>query len=127
MGLRWLGREAGGEDRAGAAAVAGNLIVVLICLPLLGPLGGTAPRDWAVVAGLGVFQLGGAYVLLTRAIPHVPALEAVLLMLVEPPLNATWAWVVHGETPAPWALAGGAVILGATAVRAGLTRRAAMN
>jgi drug/metabolite transporter, DME family len=29
-----------------------------------------------------------------------------------------WSWLVHGETPGGWALAGGAVILGATAVRA---------
>jgi drug/metabolite transporter (DMT)-like permease len=125
MGLRWLGRESGGADRAAAAAVAGNLLVLLICLPALGPVAGTVARDWSIVAGLGVFQIAGAYLLLTRAIPHVPALEAALLMLVEPPLNAGWAWLVLGEVPASWALAGGAVILGATALRAVLTRGSA--
>jgi drug/metabolite transporter (DMT)-like permease len=122
MGLRWLGKGTSGSDRAAAAAVCGNVIAVMICLPLFGGVAGTAPADWAVVAALGVFQLGGAYVLLTRAIPHVPALEAGLLLLVEPPLNATWAWLVHREAPSAWALVGGMVILGASAARTVLSR-----
>jgi len=32
-------------------------------------------------------------------------------------LSPIWAWLVHTEVPGPWALVGGAVILGATAVK----------
>jgi len=32
-------------------------------------------------------------------------------------LNPIWAWIVHGETPGPATLLGGALILGATATR----------
>jgi drug/metabolite transporter (DMT)-like permease len=49
---------------------------------------------------------------------EVPALEASLLMLLEPVLNPMWAWLVHGERPSRWALAGGALILVATAANA---------
>jgi len=37
--------------------------------------------------------------------------------LVEPVLSPIWAWLVHGETPGPLAVLGGAVILTATAYK----------
>ena len=40
-----------------------------------------------------------------------------LVLLVEPALNPVWAWIVHGERPSTWGFAGGALILGATAVK----------
>jgi drug/metabolite transporter (DMT)-like permease len=49
---------------------------------------------------------------------HVPALEASLLLLVEPVLNPVWAWAVQGERPGTWALCGGAIILAATGLKA---------
>jgi drug/metabolite transporter, DME family len=57
------------------------------------------------------------YVLLLRALRHVGALEATLLLFIEPVLNPLWTWLVHGERPGAWSLAGGAVILAATAVK----------
>jgi len=50
-------------------------------------------------------------------VPQVRALEVGLFLLIEPVLNPIWAWLVHGETPGPATLVGGAVILGATAGR----------
>jgi len=38
------------------------------------------------------------------------------LLLVEPALSPIWAWLVHGERPGRWSLAGGALILGACLV-----------
>jgi drug/metabolite transporter, DME family len=73
--------------------------------------------DWLVIVYLGVFQIGLAYVFMTSAIRHVPALEAATLLLVEPALNPIWAWLAHGERPSAWAIAGGALILGATLVK----------
>jgi drug/metabolite transporter, DME family len=115
MGLRALDRR--GPARNGAAAAAalwGNAIAFAACLPLALPVTAVRPVDWAVVAYLGVFQIGVAYVFLTRALRRVPALEASLLLLLEPVLNPVWAWLAHGERPGPWSLAGGAVILLAT-------------
>lgn len=115
-GYRWLARH--GESSRGAvagAAACGNLMVFLVSLPGALPLTPGRPADWLVVAYLGVFQLGLAYVFLSRGISRVPALEASLFLLVEPVLSPIWAWLVNGETPGPLAIVGGAVILTATA------------
>lgn len=116
MGLRWMGTR-GGESPA-AAVVLGNLFAFLGCLPFALPLGHHGVADWATIGYLGVFQIAVAYVCVTTAIGHVPALEASLLLLLEPAFNPLWAWLVHGERPGPWAVAGGTLILGAMLARA---------
>jgi drug/metabolite transporter (DMT)-like permease len=114
LGLRWLG--ARGENAS--AVLAGNVVAFLVCAPVLfagePSLAAARVQDWLVVLWLGVFQVGLAYVLLTRAIRHVPAFEASILLLLEPLLNPLWAWIVHGENPGGWALLGGAILLAAT-------------
>jgi drug/metabolite transporter (DMT)-like permease len=114
-GLRWLARREGEGNPAVAAAVAGNGIAFFVALPFALPVTSSSTTDWVLVALLGVFQIGLAYVLLTRASRHVPALLASLLLLVEPVLNPLWAYLVHGEAPGPWAIAGALVILVSTA------------
>jgi drug/metabolite transporter (DMT)-like permease len=70
------------------------------------------------VALLGVFQLGLSYYFYTKAIPHVTALEAVLIPVVEPILNPVWVYLVMGESPSPLALIGAGVIVSAVTWRA---------
>ncbi len=120
-GYRWLARLGGsGADHGpiAAAAACGNLIVFLVCLPGALPFAAGRATDWLIVSYLGVFQLGLAYVFLSRAITRVPALEASLFLLVEPVLSPVWAWLAHGETPGSLAVIGGAVILTATVLKA---------
>jgi drug/metabolite transporter (DMT)-like permease len=120
LGLRWMGTRSGSP----AAAVAlGNLLAFLVALPAIFPLGSHGAVDWAVILYLGIFQIGLAYALLTRAIPHVPAFETALLLFLEPALNPLVAWLVHGEYPGGWALLGGAVIMAATGLKAWADRR----
>lgn len=115
VGLRWLARE---ERLSSASAVLiGNVLAALFCLPLALPLSGVRPLDLSIVAYLGIVQIGVAYFFLTKAMTHVGALETALLLFVEPVLSPLWAWLVHGERPGAWSLAGGGVILGATLVR----------
>ncbi len=113
-GLRWLGRRTTAGAFSMAAVVAGNLIVSAVCLPRALPLPRLEIQDLGVVLYLGIFQVSLAYLCMTRAIRYVPALEASLLLLLEPVLNPIWAWLVHGERPSHWAIAGGALILAAT-------------
>ena len=120
MGLRGTAVGAArGTDPSGAAIVCGNVIAFAVCLPLAlsAPAGGRL-SDWLMIVYLGSVQIGAAYTLLNRAVQRVPALEAALLLLLEPVLNPLWAWVVHGERPGIWSLAGGVVILGATVAKA---------
>lgn len=116
MGLRWLGSRAGGGGSSLPTVVAGNAIACMACLPFALPAR-VGAMDVAVVGYLGVFQVGAAYVMLTDGLRHVAALEASVLLLLEPALNPFWSWIVHGENPGAWALAGGALILGATLVK----------
>ncbi|MBA3894666.1 MAG: EamA family transporter [Gemmatimonadales bacterium] len=122
-GLRWMGSAAGARGSAAVAVVAGNVIAFLAALPFAVPFGSHTVADWALIGYLGVFQIALAYVLVTRALTTMPALEASLILLIEPVLNPVWAWLFHGERPGAWALAGGGVILGATTVRAVLDAR----
>jgi len=100
-----------------AAGVSGNLIACFLAMPLALPLGTHGPVDWAVVTYLGVFQIALAYVLVTSGLRHIAALEASLILLIEPVLNPLWAWIFQAERPGSWALAGGALILGATTLK----------
>jgi drug/metabolite transporter (DMT)-like permease len=116
LGLRWIGREGSpGGPSTSAAVVAGNVLAFGGCLPWALPLGASAPADWLIAIYLGTIQIGLAYACLTAAIGQVPALQASLLLQLEPVLNPVWAFLVHRETPGGWALAGGAIILLSTA------------
>ena len=119
MGLRWLAKSMrAGTDPSVAAVSCGNLIACVVALPFALPIAAAGPTDWLIILFLGVFQIAVAYVFLTRGVRHVPALEASLLLLLEPVLNPVWAWLIQGEQPTAWALAGGAIIIVATATAA---------
>ncbi|MGH7518513.1 MAG: DMT family transporter [Gemmatimonadales bacterium] len=116
-GLRWISRRDPGPGGL-TAVVIGNIIAFVGCLPLALPLGSHPLADWGTILYLGVIQIGLAYVLVTSALEEVSAFEASLILLLEPALNPLLTWLVHGETPGAWALAGGIVILFATTVKA---------
>lgn len=118
VGLRWLSGRGTGRGSSESAVAAGSLVAFLICLAPGLPLAGGGVGDWLLVLYLGVVQVALAYVLFTRGLRRVTALEGSLLVLLEPVLNPLWAWWAHGETPGPWAILGGAVILAAIAARA---------
>lgn len=114
-GLRWLeSRRLSGEPGMAMVAV-GNAIAFAACLPLALPATGARAGDWVAVFYLGLIQVGLAYVLLTRGVRHLPALEVSLLILIEPVFNPLWTGILHGEWPAPLAVLGGALILFASA------------
>jgi len=108
--------------------VAGNGLAAAACLPLAiwgataFPLAETSPVDWLAIAYLGGVQIGLAYVLLTAGFRQVPALEASLLILLEPSLSPLWAFLFQGEAPGYWSLLGGLLILGSTTLRGWLPR-----
>jgi drug/metabolite transporter (DMT)-like permease len=115
-GLRWLSRD--GQDRGITAVAAGNALAFVVALPMALHAALPDARSLAVVGYLGLFQIGLAYWCLTRAMRHVTAFEATTVLLLEPALNPVWVWLVHGERPGAWPLAGGAVILVATLLNA---------
>ncbi len=117
VGVRYISRESGLRG-AMTATFYGNVFAFLLCLPFAFPVIDSRPVDWAVIGYLGCFQLALAYVLLTRGIGKLPALEASLLLLLEPALNPLWTFLVHGETPGLVGSIGGGLVLMATTARA---------
>jgi len=116
VGLRWLSRKEAGP--AVATIALGNLMACAAALPMALPAPPLHARDIAILLYLGIVQIGVAYLCLARGIPHVPAIQATTLLMAEPALNPVWTWLVHGETPGYWAVAGGALIFAATLANA---------
>jgi drug/metabolite transporter (DMT)-like permease len=116
-GLRWLGKRDPEGNSAISTVVAGNAIAFAICLPFALPVAHANAADLATIIYLGVFQVGLAYVLLTRSIRKTPAFEAALLLLVEPVFNPLWSWTLYREQPPSAVIAGGAIIVAAASFR----------
>ncbi|MEP7133347.1 MAG: EamA family transporter [Chloroflexota bacterium] len=67
--------------------------------------------NWSIIAYLGVFQIGLAFILFTKSIKHIPALEANLIGTLEPVFNPVWVYLFLGESMGKSALLGGLVVL----------------
>ena len=74
--------------------------------------------DWSILAFLGIFQIGLAFILFTQGIKHIPALEANLIGTLEPVLNPIWVFLFYGESMGGFALVGGLVVLGGVVLSA---------
>ena len=95
-----------------SAVMLGGLISALVCLPLALPFQATA-KDIALLAFLGIFQLGLPCTLLVLASRKLLAPEISLIALLEVLLGPLWAWLGAGEVPARATLTGGAIVLAA--------------
>ncbi|MFK7739904.1 MAG: DMT family transporter [Planctomycetota bacterium] len=117
VGMRRLAMRSPGDSAAVAAwGSVATCPLSFALMPLIGqtPSVGTA-SDWLVLLVLGVFQVGLAYAIFVRALPHVPAVQASLLLMIEPAINPLFALAAHGETPHWLTLAGGVLIVGSVA------------
>ena len=115
--LRAIGRGDTNSDATLAPVVAGNAMAFLLAAPFALPVPRATAGEWITLAYLGVFQIGLAYLCLSSAIRRLPALEISLLLLIEPVLNPVWTWIIRNERPGRWTIAGGALIVSATAMK----------
>jgi len=115
-GLRWTerGHASGGLSAGMVTVLMGNLMACALALPMALPVAAWRWQDTLVILWLGIFQIGLAYLCLTRGVRRVPAFEATTLLLLEPALNPVWTWFVHGERPTALALTGGVIIVAST-------------
>lgn len=94
----------------------GNIIVAVVGTPFLSvQLPDT--KGWLYLAIMGVMQLGIPYILYSKAIKHVTALEASLIPVLEPILNPVWVFLLVGEAPGKWAVVGGVIVIAAVTGR----------
>ena len=98
--------------------VLGNVISFLIGVPALLTAPAMPASGWIALSLLGVVQLGIAYLLYSKALRHVTALESILIPVFEPILNPIWVMIFIGERPGLLALLGGLIVVGSITLRA---------
>ncbi len=117
LSLRAWGRRDPAANHGMQVVVSGNFLAAALCAPFAFPVSTIPATDVALLGYLGVFQIGLAYLMMTKGMRQVPALEASMILLVEPVLNPIWTWMFLGENPGILAILGGALILAGTALR----------
>lgn len=91
----------------------GNALTAMICIPwILSGFEGTIKFHWIMILFLGVFQLGIPYIMYTKALKHVHAIDAILVGMIEPILNPIWVYLFIGESMGDWAFIGAVLVLG---------------
>jgi drug/metabolite transporter (DMT)-like permease len=76
-------------------------------------LGGYPKRTWLLFVALAVVPTIGGHGLVNKSLRSLPAPTVGLFLLGEPVLASLFAWLLFHETPGPWTVAGGAVVVGA--------------
>ena len=100
----------------------GNALAAVLGSPFLFLDAPPGPDGWAALVALGVVQQGAAYLAFGWAVRHATALETMLIPIMEPILSPLWVALAVSEIPGPWALLGGAIVVGSVAARAVLAR-----
>jgi len=89
--------------------VLGNLAAAAACLPFSTESSGFGENLWLLLV-LGILQLGLPYILYSIAIKSVHAVEATLISSIEAILNPLWVFILLGEKPGFWSIAGGGIV-----------------
>ena len=92
--------------------------LVFVCAAPFASTAEVGPKDLALLAGLGVGQIGLGLIFLTIGARLIPAAEVALITLLEIVLGPLWVWIVLGEQPSATTLAGGAIVLAAVVIQA---------
>jgi len=107
------------KESAFQIVLMGNILTALVCIPFMfAGLQETASTDWFIIFVLGIVQLGIPYILYTKALRQVQALDAILVSMIEPILNPFWVYIFVGEKMGEWALVGGVLVLSGSIGRA---------
>ena len=100
------------KESAFQIVLMGNIVTAIVCIPFMFTgIQETVPTDWLIIFTLGIIQLGIPYILYTKALRHVQALDAILVSMIEPILNPFWVYIFIGEKMGEWALLGGFLVL----------------
>ena len=90
-----------------------NIIALLFCLPFTffdkSLVFNTKNILWVLV--LGIFQYGFANLLFSKGIKKVDALEASLILTIEPIFNPIPVWIICNEKMGPLAIIGSVIVI----------------
>ena len=103
--------------------ILGHLICALVGVPFIIAAGLPETGGFWIIP-MGAIGAGLSFVLYTAVIMRLKAIEAVIAQTIEPIFNPIWVFLVVGETPGPWALVGGIVVLTSVTLHAVLRQQA---
>lgn len=93
-----------------------QVLVLLGAAPFAHP-GEVGGRDLALLAALGVCQIGLGLIFLSLGARLIPAAEVALITLLEIVLGPLWVWVSLSEQPGAATLTGGVIVLVAVLIQ----------
>lgn len=105
-----------------APATCLSQLLVLVCAASFASPSTVGGRDLALLATLGIAQIGLGFVLLTVGARLIPAGEVALITLLEIVLGPLWVWLALSERPSAATLVGGAIVLAAVVFESTRTR-----
>lgn len=112
-----LSLKASNRSQQSSGILLGNILVVLVTLPLFLQSGPATVSEHGMLAFLGLIQIGLGYALFTYGQRRISAIESSLIAMLEPILNPVWVLIGYHEIPSAWSVAGGIIIVMALSVR----------
>jgi drug/metabolite transporter (DMT)-like permease len=100
-----------------APATCLSQVLVFLCAAPFASTSAIGAEDLALLAGLGVTQIGLGLIFLSIGARLIPAAEVALITLLEIVLGPLWVWLALGERPGTTTLVGGAIVLGAVVIQ----------
>jgi drug/metabolite transporter (DMT)-like permease len=100
-----------------APATCLSQVLVFVCAAPFASTSSIGAEDLALLAGLGITQIGLGLIFLSIGARLIPAAEVALITLLEIVLGPLWVWIALGERPGATTLAGGAIVLGAVVIQ----------
>jgi drug/metabolite transporter (DMT)-like permease len=91
--------------------------LVFVCAAPFASASEVGWKDLALLAGLGVTQIGLGLIFLTIGARLIPAAEVALITLLEIVLGPLWVWIALGEQPSATTLVGGGIVLAAVVIQ----------
>jgi len=99
----------------GVWSTAAATLAVLVAF-LRVPFAGFPASTWLAFLGLAVVPTLGGHGLVNKSLRSLPAPTVGLFLLGEPVGASILAWILFGEVPGRWTLAGGVIVLAALAL-----------
>jgi len=91
--------------------------LVFVCAAPFASASEVGWKDLALLAGLGVTQIGLGLIFLTIGARLIPAAEVALITLLEIVLGPLWVWIALDEQPSVTTLVGGGIVLAAVVIQ----------
>jgi drug/metabolite transporter, DME family len=93
--------------------ILGNIIVAIVCFPIVYSDLAICTNDALILIYMGVFQIGISYIIFNEGIKYVSATESMIIATLEAIFNPMWVYLGIGEKPSVYAIIGGLIIFSA--------------